>query len=117
MKGEPGRRHESWKITLLVNSWALLFGGYGLKCILTRHGAIPEGSRIIMGSFYLVHVTGRAAIWAGLGYLWGGVCAFAAALPRRDETRGLRSLRVFVQWAALLAIFAFWRHAYKIASS
>jgi hypothetical protein len=104
-----------WRaVWLLGNPAALFFGVYGLKCLLTGNGMLTEPSHLIMGSFFLVEVTGKAAIITGLGYLAGAVSAFSVGLATVNRSGEWHVLRRIVQWASLFAMLWLFHFAHVL---
>jgi hypothetical protein len=107
------RSGASWLTWIFINSLALVFAAYGIKCIFAGTGLLTEPSRMIMGSFYLARVSGRGATLTGLGYVAGGFFAYLSGIPTREQSHPMRVLRRILQGASLVAMFMLWHRAHN----
>src|SRR5215813_7221462 len=98
-----GRRPDIGSVLmfLVIYGLALFLLAYGVKCIITGRGKPTEPGEYVMRSYYLAPVSGRAAMFAGLGYIALSVSAWLATFRRHD----VRSVLVWVSCCAGFLVF------------
>ena len=96
-----------WSIEVLLNLPQLLLMLYGLKCLVTLHGAMPLNlGGPAHNSWHVVAVSGAAAATAGLAYFGFGLFIYLSdGRPPTDSRGWLWPLgRGLLRWGGLAAL-------------
>lgn len=95
---------------------AILLALYGLKCIVCLSGSLTEPHRgMVLRSFYLAPVKGKAAWVAGLGYIALALFGYLSCGPRMEDPPLLwRMGRGVIRWGSLAATYFLWHESHKL---